>query len=434
MMKLKWICLLVILVCFIQIINAQKLTLQEAIDLGLKNNFDIQLSRNEVEISKLNNSFGMAGGLPTVVGTANDQESIINIHQKLNSGVDIKRNGVTSNALNANILGSIVLFNGYRIKATQQKLNALQKQTEASLNADILTLVQNVMVSYYGIVKQQNFIEALQQSIELSENQLSLVKLKQQIGLANNADLFQSQIDLNTRMQEMQQQQLFMIQAKTDLANLLNLATTSEIEINDSIVNEDPLEYNEVLTSIEQNPLLISLSQQIKVNELIEKEIASQRKFSLRANAGLNLSNNKSGAGQVLLNQSYGPYVGLNLSVPIYNGGINKRQTSIAKVNTQQATLTKEQILASYKTSVLKLYQTYASSVEQLNTQKNTFQLAKQLVDLSTKRFELGAATILELREAQKSFEDAAYQLVSLKYTLKLAEIELKKISNKLKY
>ena len=55
MMKLKWICLLVILVCFIQIINAQKLTLQEAIDLGLKNNFDIQLSRNEVEISKLNN-------------------------------------------------------------------------------------------------------------------------------------------------------------------------------------------------------------------------------------------------------------------------------------------------------------------------------------------------------------------------------------------
>ena len=246
--------------------------------------------------------------------------------------------------------------------------------------------------------------------------------------------MFQSQIDLNTRMQEMQQQQLFMIQAKTDLANLLNLATTSEIEINDSIVNEDPLEYNEVLTSIEQNPLLISLSQQIKVNELIEKEIASQRKFSLRANAGLNLSNNKSGAGQVLLNQSYGPYVGLNLSVPIYNGGINKRQTSIAMVNTQQATLTKEQILASYKTSVLKLYQTYASSVEQLNTQKNTFQLAKQLVDLSSKRFELGAATILELREAQKSFEDAAYQLVSLKYTLKLAEIELKKISNKLKY
>lgn len=433
MMRMKSVYIFILLSLSITI-QAQTLSLKEAIDISLKNNFDIQLSRNEVEISTLNNSLGMAGGLPTVSATVNDQESMINIHQKLNSGVEIKRNAVTSNALNAGLAGSILLYNGYRVKATQQKLNVLQKQHEATLNADILNAVESVMISYYSIVKQQNFIQALEQSIDLSQQQLFLVKSKQQVGLANNADLFQSQIDLNTRLQEKQQQDLVLLQYLSDFRNLLNLPLDSTIEINDSIVTEGALEYDDVMNAINQYPQLISLEQQVKVNELIEKEILAQRKISVRGNAGFNLANNKSGAGQVLLNQSYGPYIGLNVSVPLYNGNINKRQSSIARINTQQAILSKEKMIASFKTSVQKLYQTYVLCEKQMEAQEETFQLSKKLVELSSKRFELAAATILELREAQKSFEDAAYKLVSLKYTLKLAEIELRKVSNQLKY
>jgi outer membrane protein TolC len=44
----------------------------------------------------------------------------------------------------------------------------------------------------------------------------------------------------------------------------------------------------------------------------------------------------------------------------------------------------------------------------------------------------LAQATILELTEAQRSFEDAGYRLTNLLYNAKIAEIELKRLSGKL--
>jgi hypothetical protein len=62
----------------------------------------------------------MAGGLPTVTASASDQESVVNINQKLNTGVEISRNGATSNNLSANVSGSMLLYNGYRVVATKK--------------------------------------------------------------------------------------------------------------------------------------------------------------------------------------------------------------------------------------------------------------------------------------------------------------------------
>src|SRR5690625_2484191 len=44
----------------------QTISLQEAIEIGLENNFGIQIARNEAEISSINNSLGEAGFLPRV--------------------------------------------------------------------------------------------------------------------------------------------------------------------------------------------------------------------------------------------------------------------------------------------------------------------------------------------------------------------------------
>ncbi|UEG51238.1 TolC family protein [Ferruginibacter lapsinanis] len=412
--------------------NAQQLTLDDAINISLKNNFDIQIAKNVAEVNKINNNIGVAGGLPTVAATATDQESIVNINQKLNTGTEISRNGAASNALNANVTGSMLLYNGYRVVATKKRLEELQKQSEQLLNAQIQNTIASVMLKYYDIVRQQSYMKTLQQSIDLSKKQLELIQVKKDVGLANNADLFQSQIDLNTRQQDMQTQQLIVAQAKTDLIRLLNIKEDSVIMIKDSIIIDKNIQLVDVLGSINQNPLLLSLDQQIKINELLEKEVASLRKPALRANTGLNFGRTQSAAGQVLLNQSYGPFVGLSLSVPIYSGGAVKRQQQTAGINTRNAKLQKESVLAEYKTATIKTYQSYTSSIDQLKTQQNTYQLSQQLVDLSLQRFQLAAATIIEVREAQKSFEDAGFRLVNLSYAAKIAEIELKRVSNKL--
>ena len=58
--------ILLILACLTSVVLSQKLTIDDAISIALKNNFDIRVAKNDVAITKANNKPGNAGMLPTV--------------------------------------------------------------------------------------------------------------------------------------------------------------------------------------------------------------------------------------------------------------------------------------------------------------------------------------------------------------------------------
>ncbi len=412
--------------------TAQQLTLQDAINITLKNSFDIQIAKNNVEVSKINNHIGVAGGLPTVTGTISDQESLVNINQELNTGTKLTRNGAKSNNLNANITGTMLLYNGHRVVTTKKRLEELQKQSEQELNVQIQNTIAAVMVRYYDAVRQSSYIRTLEQSIDLSKQRLQLIQTRKDIGMANDADIFQAQIDLNTRQQDLQTQQLVMMQATADLLTVMNVRPDSVITIKDTIIVDGDITLPDVLNSIKQNPSVLSADNQIKINELIEKETAAQRYPSLRGNLGLNYGRNQANGGQLLLNQTYGPFVSVGLTVPLYNGSTLKRQQQTTAIGTQNARLQKDNLLQGLQNNTVKTYQSYVANRQQMKSQQQNFELSEKLMSLTMKRFELAAATIIEVREAQKSFEDAGYRLINLSYAAKIAEIELKRIANKL--
>ena len=45
-------------------------------------------------------------------------------------------------------------------------------------------------------------------------------------------------------------------------------------------------------------------------------------------------------------------------------------------------------------------------------------------------KYKLGQATMVDVKQAQQSFESAGFRLVSLRFNAKIAEIELKRLSN----
>jgi len=413
-------------------LQAQQLTLNDAVAIALKNNYQIQIERNNLKITTINNNKGMAGALPLVTMSASDQESRVDVNQRLNNGTEISRSGAYANALNANVTGSITLYNGYRITATRQRLEALQQQSEQWLNARIQNTMASVMLKYYNVIREQHFVATIEKSIELVSKQLELVEMRKRNGLANDAELFQTQIDLNNRKMELASQKAVVKQSAADLLNLLDLNPDSTIVINDSIQLKDGLILQDVLNNLTQNPEIISLDNQVKINGLIEKEIAALRKPSVKLNTGYNITNTESTAGQLLLNRSYGPFVSLGLVIPIYNGSVYKKQGQTASINTDNARLQKESILADRQAAAVKTYQTYIATREQMISQQQTLQLSDKLVELTLKRYELNAATAVEVREAQKSYEDAAFRMTNLLYVAKLAEIELLRLSAQL--
>ena len=98
------------------------------------------------------------------------------------------------------------------------------------------SLIYNVMLKYYDVVRQQEYAKTLEASIRASKQRLEIVKQQQSVGVANDADLFQSQVDLNTQIQSLIAQQLVIDQAKTDLLTLMILNPDSAIVVKDTII------------------------------------------------------------------------------------------------------------------------------------------------------------------------------------------------------
>jgi outer membrane protein len=414
---------------------AQSLTLHDALDLALRNNLGVRVARNNAAIATINNSYGIAGGLPLVNITGTDVEQTVDINQKYANPADNSvYNGATSNVLSGGLNASILLYNGERVVYTKHMLESVEVQNKDVLNSRVLGLAYNVMLKYYDIVRQQSYSGTLQRSIDASRERLRIIRAELSVGMANNADLWQSQVDLNTQLQNYKAQDLVIQQDKTDLLTLLTLNPDSSIAVRDTIIVDSTLQLGALLGSIAHNPDIAAAEQQVSINLFIARETEALRYPSLSFNTGYTVSRTQNTSGFNLLNQYEGPFIGLGVTIPIFNGNIYKKQSQIADINVASARLLRDTLALNYTANAVKNYQAYANTLEQLTMARENYDLAGRLLDLVLQRFQLRQATIVDVRDAQDSFENAGFLLVNLSYAAKFAELTLKRYANTLTF
>lgn len=410
----------------------QKITLSQAIETALKNNLDIQISKNTVAVNSINNYVGVAGGLPTVTGTATSNEQVTGLNQELSNGTSTNRTGVVSNNTNMSITATMMLYNGGRVIATRKRLEELQRLSQEQLNATVQGVIADVMLKYFAVVQQQNFVSTLQQSIEVSKQKLNLIEARKSVGLSNEAEVLQARLDLNAQTQALQSQKIIIEQSKADLIRSLVLNQNDDISIIDTIYVDKSVQWENIESSLQKHPSLLSAEAQITVNKLLEREANARLYPTVNLNTGYNYGRSQSGAGFTLLNQTYGPFLGLNVSVPIYTGSVNSRQVQIAKINTQTAQIQKEVLKQNFQNTAAKSWEVYHNTLQLIEAEQQNYELAGKLLKVITERFQLGQATIVDIKLAQQSFENSGYRLNNLSYTAKVAEITLKQLANQL--
>jgi outer membrane protein TolC len=437
MQKNSFIVLLLLVLLFSQekIAAQNNLSLKEAVTIAIQNSYDIKLVENNLSIAQNNNNYGVAGGLPTVTANGTNNNTLTTINQTFpDASRNTTRSGVDGSTLNGGLSATMILFNGYRIAATKDRLESIQKQTEAVLQTQMLNTSSTVMQQYYNVIRQLAFLKTIEKSIEASEQRVAIVKTRQELGVANQADLLQSSLDLNALLQAKQNQLLVLDQVKADLYNTMVLPANSNYIFTDSIQVDQKMILSDVESKMKAHPLLQSAQQLINVNQFLEKETKALMYPTLRANTGFNYNSNKSAAGFILLNESYGPFLGFNLSIPIYAGTSNKRAYKNAQINTVSAKIQYDNTAQSLATELFKTYQNYQNSIKQTPTEIQNYEMSDALLTLVMDRFKLGEATIVDVKQAQQSFETAGFRLTSLKFSAKIAEIELKRLSNQLSF
>ena len=411
-----------------------QLSLQSALDSALRNNLDIQIAKNYVQIAKASNNYGYAGGLPYINATASDNLGLNSINQKYSTGAETNESNILGNGINTGISANIVLFNGFKVMATKKRLGLIQKQSEIELNAQVQDLIAAVMLKYYDIIRQQGNLRIMQSVFEMSQKKLDIVNEKKAVGMANGVVIMQAQSDVNTARQNLTTQQLIIEQEKNELMQLINSRQKPDFTISDSITIDGSLVLDSINTYLKRNPYLQSAEEQVRINEQLLRETNAQRYPSLKLNTAYNFGQSEYNSGYTLLNQNYGPTAGLTLAVPIFNSNVYHTQKIVAGLNVSNAKLQKENLSHSLETTVVNKYNAYTTTLQQIASQQQNFALAKQLMELVLQNFQLGQATILEVKAAQASYESAAYQLINFQYAAKSAEIQLKQLIYQLRY
>ena len=407
----------------------QQLTLRNAVDTALRNNFDIQISKNYVEIATMNNTYGVAGGLPYVSANAGDNGSITTLNQNFSDGTESNVSNKGENAVNAGVSAGIVLFNGFKITATKERLSRLQNLSEIQLNQQIQNTIADIMITYFDIIRQNNYLKIIQNTLAVSKQKMDIINVKKNVGMTDAVEMLQAQTDVNSAEQLLVIQKTIIEQNKSDLLLLINAKKQMEFSVSDTIIIDQSLQLDSIISYLNRNPQYLGAEQKILINEQIVKEVSSQRYPSIKLNAGYDFYQASLNKGTISLNQNYGPTAGVNMQIPIFNGNIYKTQKDVAKINVTNSKLEMESLQNSLTTQATKLYRTYSTTLQQIDSQRKNFEMTKQLVDVVMQQFHVSQATILDVRAAQTSFETAAYLLANLLYSAKVAEIELKQLT-----
>jgi outer membrane protein len=428
-----------IIICLINTMAwaQQKLELEEAIALTLQNNYDIRLSKNDSAVAALDYSYKNAAFFPRLNGNTGIVFNNNDQRQKFNDGTVRERNGIKSDNISAGLALNWTLFDGMRMFATRDKLADFIKLGELNIKNQVINTLAGVITTYYTIVRQKQQLKAIEEQISINQERVKLAQYKLDIGVGAKPDVLQSKVDLNEQKGLQLQQQTLIAQLKEQLNQLMNVAKTAGYDVSDSIPINNSILLADIQTGMEnKNPSLLALKKNIDIAGIELKERKADRFpiVSFNANYNFNRLDNKAVVNpfQPLFSRNKGFNYGLTANIPIFNNHNVKRQIQQAELNISNRKLIYDNQKSVLSLAIIRAYQDYEWQKKALVLEEENILLARENVDIVFQVYKLNSTTLIQLKEAQKSLQDAYTRLINARYNTKVAETELMRLKGEL--
>jgi outer membrane protein TolC len=408
------------------------LTLEEAINRALKNNFGIQVGQNDATIAKNNVTKGNAGFMPTLNAIATESPSLGFLNQKLTNGTEVNRVNLSNN-LTAGLQMSWTLYDGRRMYFTLDKLKELQTIGELGIKIRSEQIVYDVMRAYFNIVRQQDLYNGLQEQMDLYEERERLAQTRLDVGKGNMLDVLQAKADLNVQKTQLLRQKQLIEVGKLALKQAITEGADFVYEVRDSFGIIQNLDYNLLKNNaLSKNLNIELLKRQSGVASLAMKEFEAQRKPRVTFNPAFTVGRQDNTAGLFLLNQNAGLSGGVTLTYPILDGDNLKRQTENSRIDIETIKIRQKELTYNLEANLNMAYQNYLNAVEILRGEEENMKIAKQSIEIAMERYRLSRSTVLELKQIQQGYEAAVTRAVNAKFDAKTAEIEMMRLSGSL--
>lgn len=403
------------------------LSLEDAIDTALKNNFDIRISRNESQVAQANNTAGNAGMLPTVSILGSTDLSQLNTRAVSPSGTV---NG-SSSLLNgsAYLLLDWMLYDGGKMFVTRQKLRETASLGDIRFRETVQAKMYEVITTYYDLIRLQQQLRSVQQTIRYNQERVTIAQTGFNSGAMSKSDYLQAKTDLNEVLENAISQEFAIRQAKRALNNLLARNTEVALEVADSIPDQYQPNREDLFQKLNSsNSSLLAMQKQLEIDRLTLNETRSNYlpTIGLNANYALSSSNDLNSSGTD--RSSLGPNVGGSISIPIYQGGESNRKKKVAELHVASSQADLERLQLEMNLALQNSLNDFDNQKALLTIEAENNLMTKEYLEICIQRLRLGQTNSLEVHLAQEKFMNSNTRLINYRFGLKLAETKLKQL------
>jgi outer membrane protein TolC len=436
--------LLVMLVCISSGVRAQQmLTLQDAIAIALQNNYDIQLAESDSARLGLDYTYRNVVFLPRLNASAGTVWTSNNQQQEFTDGTE-RKGDVFTNNLNAAVTLNWTLFDGMKMFALKQKAEEYAKLGELGVKNQVVNTIAEVINTYYIIVRQKQQLKAIEEQMQINQTRVDLSKRKLEIGMGNRPEYLQSQIDLNAQVSAKLHQETYIRELKEILNQRINPtpagqdnALPADYDVSDTIPINFEITLEEIRDNLEESSPALQISRKnLEIAGLFLKEVKADQYPVVQFNSAYNfsLTNNDVALNPFLplTNQNRGFNYGFSAAIPILNYRNTHRLIKQAELNIGYQNIQYNSERSALNLRVVNAYNTYELQKEALALEESNILLAKENVAITLETYRLGSTTFIQLREAEKSLEDAYDRLIAARYNAKVAETELLRLKGEL--
>jgi outer membrane protein len=396
-------------------------TLKQCVEYAIAHNVSIrqsELTARQTEVELNTNKWAR---LPEVTGSAGQNWS----WGRAASPVDNSYSDTHSSNTNFSVGASVPLFTGFRIP-NQYKLSQVNlKAALADLQKAKDDISINVASNYLQALLNKELCKVAQEQIQLSQQQLDRLVKMEQLGKASPAEVAEARATVEqNKLSAVQNDNSYKL-ALLDLSQLLELPTPEGFDVIQpgsqfslsQLTPPDDL-YQQAVT---QKSSVLAAQYRLQGSDLNVKLARATYMPSVSLNLGMGTSyytmkgiTSSSFGSQ--LNNNLNKYVGVSLSVPIFDRFSTRNNIRIAKIQQMNYSLQLENTKKSlYKEIQQAWYNAvaaenkYKSSITALDAAKESFQLMRA-------KYENGKATAVEYNESQVKLRNAESVLLQAKY------------------
>jgi len=424
-----------------QTLNAQDdlplLTLEECIEKGLNNDPDIV--RAEQSLSQINNTLWTDYGsfLPSVTTSLgynwNSRPTVAEyIETPDGQPIPVYVNESYSTSLNINQN----LFNGFSDYFTLRANRHNKRAVEKNYSNEVINAVYDIRTGYYEVLQTMKLADVQRKALERSREQLRITETRYELGSAALSDVLKARVsEGEARLNLINAENNYKV-AMANLNYLVGIDIEQQYRVDSSVIvrETDYTLENSLAVAIDNNPTLQSLKASLDASRNSVR--AAWGGFLPNLNFNFSTSYYQAGAFEFgdIYSANHNYRYGLTLSLNIFDRFLTKRNVSTARASLNTDKFNYHNYVNNLKLLVTQSYLNLERAQLAMEVSGDKLASAQEDYKLAQEKYSLGAATILDLLNAEVSLKTAESDLIDSEYNLNLAIASLEKALGTIEY